>query len=185
MKRYEVYEVKVPTPLKATYHAGIGSRDGGGAPASVGHTYGFGSTEEEYRLLILGTSERGRRSDGPLVHATNTGWVKKKRGHYYDALFVKKNKVVPFIVEAMGGITPHAMAHLRYLARRATGAGAHDRTRYGTARSSTKSFEAHHTQRISKAAVIYDAMAIRKQTTSLKQRVFGCAAQAAAGEGEA
>ena len=65
------------------------------------------------------------------------------------------------------------------------GAGAHDRTRYGTARSSTKSFEAHHTQRISKAAVIYDAMAIRKQTTSLKQRVFGCAAQAAAGEGEA
>ena len=85
----------------------------------------------------------------------------------------------------MGGITPHAMAHLRYLARRATGAGAHDRTRYGTARSSTKSFEAHHTQRISKAAVIYDAMAIRKQTTSLKQRVFGCAAQAAAGEGEA
>ena len=65
------------------------------------------------------------------------------------------------------------------------GKGAHDRTRYGTARSSTKSFEAHHTQRISKAAVIYDAMAIRKQTTSLKQRVFGCAAQAAAGEGEA
>ena len=43
----------------------------------------------------------------------------------------------------------------------------------------------HHTQRISKAAVIYDAMAIRKQITVLKQNVFGCAAQAAAGEGAA
>ena len=28
-------------------------------------------------------------------------------------------------------------------------------------------------------AVVYDAMAIRKQITGLKQRVFGCAAQAA------
>ena len=96
------------------------------------------------------------------------------------------NEVVPFIVEAgTGGITPHAMAHVRYLARRAKGKGAHDRTRYGTARASTKAFVKHHTQRISKAAVIYDAMAIRKQITALKQRVFGCAAQAAAGEGEA
>ena len=40
-------------------------------------------------------------------------------------------------------------------------------------------------QRISKAAVIYDAMAINKAVTALKQRVFGCAAHAAAGEDEA
>ena len=135
--------------------------------------------------MILGTSERGRRSDGPLDHKTGRGWVKFKRGHYHDALYVKKNRVVPFIIEATGGVTPHAMAHMRYLARRASGKGAHDRTRYGSARISTKSFLQHHLQRISKAAVIYDAMAIRKQITALKQREFGCAAQAAAGEGEA
>ena len=38
-----VYEVKVPTPLKAKYSAGEGST-AGGQPATVGHIYGFGST---------------------------------------------------------------------------------------------------------------------------------------------
>ena len=101
------------------------------------------------------------------------------KGQYHDALFVKRNVVVPFIVEAYGGISPHALAYMRYLARRATGKNATDRTRYGATRASTKSFLQHHMQQVSKAAVIYDAMAIRKQITGMKQRVFGCAAQAA------
>ena len=46
---------------------------------------------------------------------------------------------------------------------------------YGTTRVSTKSFYTHHTQQMSKAAVMYDAKAIRKQVTYLKQRAFGCA----------
>ena len=60
------YEVKVPTPLKKKYSAGKGSTQGGGAPATVGHLFGFGSTEEEYRVMILGCAERGRKSDGPF-----------------------------------------------------------------------------------------------------------------------
>ena len=47
---------------------------------------------------------------------------------------------------------------------------------------STKSFythHTHHTQQMSKAAVMYDAKAIRKQVTYLKQRAFGRAVNAA------
>ena len=36
-------------------------------------------------------------------------------------------------------------------------------------RGSPKSYYVHHTQQISKAAVLYDAMAIRKQILSLRQ----------------
>ena len=53
-------------------------------------------------------------------------------------------------------------------------------------RSGTKSFLTHHLRRVSKAAVVHDAMAIRKQITCLKQQAFGCVAYAAgAGEVEA
>ena len=56
--------------------------------------------------------------------------------------------------------------------RRAKGIrGAVDRvlvfTRYGTKRISTKSYFTHHTQQISKAAVMYDARAIFKRVTVL------------------
>ena len=164
------YEIKVPTPLKKKYSAGKGSADGGGAPATVGHLYGFGSTEEEYRVMILGCAERGRKSDGPFNHETGRGWVKFQRGHYFDALR-KHSRVVPVIIEATGGITPHTRAHMRYLARRSRGKGATDRTRYGTTRISTKSFYTHHGQMLVKAAVVYDALAINKQVMSQRQKL--------------
>ena len=47
------------------------------------------------------------------------------------------------------------------LAERAKGRGAIDRTKYGSTCSSPKSFYTHHSQQISKAAVVFDAMAIR------------------------
>ena len=37
---------------------------------------------------------------------------------------------------------------------------------------------------MSKAAVVYDAKAIRKQVTYLKQRAFGCAARSANAEAD-
>ena len=55
---------------------------------------------------------------------------------------------------------------------RATGYGAVDRTKYGLARQSPTSYFLHHAQQIAKAAVVYDAMAIRKQILSLRQRVM-------------
>ena len=47
------------------------------------------------------------------------------------------------------------------------GTGATDRTTYGGTRISTKSFYVHHSQMLSKAAVMHDAKAIRKQITCL------------------
>ena len=72
---------------------------------------------------------------------------------------------------------------LCYLMRRSTGKHATDRTVYGTTRVSTKSFYTHHTQQMSKAAVMYDAKAIRKQVTYLKQRAFGWGCGARRGRG--
>ena len=136
--------------------------------------------------MTLGVPARGRQRDGPFDHATNTGWVKEQKGHYHDGIFNKKNRCITFIVEALGGVAPHALAYLRTLAQRAKGKGARDRTRYSKARSGTKSFLTHHLRRVSKAAVVHDAMAIRKQITCLKQQAFGCVAYAAgAGEVEA
>ena len=59
---------------------------------------------------------------------------------------------------------------------RAKGAGASDRTKYGSTRASARSFMVHHTQRISLAAVKYDALAIRKKMLSKKQKLAAHAA---------
>ena len=171
-----LYEVKVPSPLTKSQVKGCGGRDGSGQPASVGHLFAFGNTEERYRLKILGCRRRGRKRDGPLNHHTGKGYVAEVRGDYYDALFVKRSRVIPFIVEATGGITPHALAHVTYLARRARGKTARDSTRYGTSRTSTRNFYVHHTQRIGLAAKQYDAKAIRKSLCGRKQKLIGRAA---------
>ena len=88
--------------------------------------------------------------------------------------------VVPFIVETFGGITPHALAHVAYLARRARGKGSRDGTKYGRSRTSTRSFFRHHTERVGLAAQQYDAKAIRKTVRSLKQAHMGRAAEGCA-----
>ena len=89
------------------------------------------------------------------------------------------------IVETTGGLAPHSRRHVGYLTGRAKGRGAVDRTRYGTTRISTKSYFTHHTQQIAKAAVMYDARAILKRVTVLKQTCLraGTAAHAAAWSG--
>ena len=92
------------------------------------------------------------------------------KGHYHDALYVKKLRVVMLLIETLGGIAPPARAHIAKLARRSEGRGATDRTKYGGTRISTKSFYVHHSQMMVKAAVMHDAKAILKQVTCLKQR---------------
>ena len=134
----------------------MGSSARGGNPASVGHLYGFGNTEEKYRVNILGCKARGNKAtDRPFDHSTGAGWVAGRRGDYYDALVNKRSKVVPFIVESYGGIAPHSRAAIRRLARRATAKGARDRTIYGETRISTRSLYTHHAQRIVKNVVYY------------------------------
>eukprot|EP00962_Isochrysis_galbana_P038066 scaffold13448_cov109-Isochrysis_galbana.AAC.5 len=61
------------------------------------------------------------------------------------------------------------MDELGRLARRSKGPGAVDRTRYGLHRTCPQCFVVHHMQRLSKAAVVFDAKAIKKGAISLKQ----------------
>ena len=61
------------------------------------------------------------------------------------------------------------------VARRAKTKGSRDRTAYGTTRISTGSFLTHHTQRIVKNVVMYDALNIIEQVGCLKQRAHDMA----------
>ena len=169
-----LYEAKVPSPLTKTHRKGKGSKLGGGKPASIGHLYAFGNTEEFYRRDILGCRRRGRKSDPVFDHATGKGYVAAFEGSYHDALVVKKTRVIPLIVETTGGIAPHALAHIGYLSRRAEGKSARSRdgTKYGLSRTSTRSFYVHHTQRIATAAQQFDARGIRKEIVFRKQKLM-------------
>ena len=56
----------------------------------MGHTHGFGSTEEPLRRTVFGCRERG----GPrLDHATGEGHVPFHKGDYHDAL---RHKILYF-----------------------------------------------------------------------------------------
>ena len=87
--------------------------------ASIGDEFAFGSTEEEYRVKILGRKPRGR-PDGPRrgwpphlagagardVRATDslvTGHTAAVSGDYEQALKAG-HRIVTAIVEDMGGI---------------------------------------------------------------------------------
>eukprot|EP00964_Phaeocystis_antarctica_P111338 scaffold75693_cov21-Phaeocystis_antarctica.AAC.1 len=56
-------------------------------------------------------------------------------------------------MESAGGISPPLRSQTRRLAERTKGRGAVDRTNYGLTHRSTRSFEVHHKQRMSLAAV--------------------------------
>ena len=162
-------QTKVPSSIKKGRSEGEGTKKGGGKPASVGHLYGFGNTEEFYRVSILGCRERGRKRDGPFNHETGHGWVQAVKGSYYDAIVTKRLRVIPMIVEAQGGVTRHALAHMSHLARRAKGRRSRDSTTYGTSRTSTRCFFVHHLQRLSVAATRGHAAATLKSIGAGKQ----------------
>ena len=110
-----------------------------------------------------------RHAAGAPRQRAGLGRVDGVRGDYYDALARKRNPTIVFLVENTGGISPQPLARLRRNARLATPKGARDSTKYGTARVSPRSYFTHHTQQMSKAAVMYDAMAIRKRLCSRRR----------------
>ena len=133
----------------------------------MGHLYAFGNTEEQLRLENLGCAERGRPSDGPLDHGTGRGWVRARRGHYHDAVHVKRSATEIILHETLGGgFSPPAVARMR---RQARAAKSVDRTRYTT--RGRLSYLSHHTQRMSLSVVKADSRGIldscRKLSASL------------------
>jgi hypothetical protein len=122
--------------------------------------------EEECELKgVLGV-------DRPFDHTTKVGSVKERTGDYDDALRNKKALVIPMILEAFGGISPHSLHFIRRLALRAKGARARDSTVYGGSSTSAKSFFVHHTQQLAAAAQVGDAKGIRKKITEMKMRLI-------------
>ena len=85
-----LYEVKCKSALCRKYSAGKGSAALGGQPKSMGHKIGFGNTEEEDRAGAHPRLQEARLADRP----TGRGWVAPRKGHYYDALVVKRSRVI-------------------------------------------------------------------------------------------
>ena len=162
----------MPSPFRTgARRAGRGSAQHGGTVTDVGHHSAFGNTEEYYHLQVLGCKERGHPAEPVFDHATGRGWTAQRRGDYDDALHIKNNAVVPFIVEATGGIAPRGERALKFAARRASSVKhGRDGTRYSKIRRGI-SYLAHHMQTISAAAVIGDAANIDIGITRLKMHV--------------
>ena len=131
-----------------------------------------GSTEEKLRLKILGCRRRGRKQDGPFDHSTGKGWVERTKGDYYDAIHVKKGRVIPMITETFGGIAPHSVNQVSRLAERTRGRRARDSTHYGASRTAHKDFFVHWTNRLGFSAQIGDVRAILKNVAGRKQQLI-------------
>ena len=113
---------------------------------------------------------QGVPADGPFDHATGKGHVPFHKGDYHDARHVKRNQVVPLIVEALGGIGRRGARCLRFLARRAKDRKrGRDGTRYS--RFHPSNFLAHH-MTIVTAAMYADAEHICDGIVGLKQRAL-------------
>ena len=97
------------TPLLKTSSTGVGNASSGGTPASVGHSYAFGNTEEKARRLNMGCKARGQPGQ-PFSHKTGHGYVKAHRGFYHDAIFVKRNN---FNLLLHGDVRRRRLAHRR------------------------------------------------------------------------
>ena len=111
----------------------------------------------------------------PHSLTSSPGRVEAVKGHYHDALVIKRNKVVVWLVEASGGIAPQPLARLHRNSRLAASRGARDRTKYGLSRASPRSYLTHHIQRIAFAAVRANAKHARWMISCYKMRVCSAA----------
>ena len=119
------------------------------------------------------------------------------KGHYHDALYVKRLRVIMLLVEATGGISPAARAHISIGSRAAPRAEARPTAPGTAARASPPSpstVRVHCTEYVHHSALAdagqgcgrlsgYNAKAMRKKIICLKQSVCTGAADAAGGDG--
>ena len=151
----------------------------GGQPAKVGHRfkrtiiYAFGNTEEWYRRSILGCKRQGRRADGPLNHGTGRGFVHAARRRSIRGCSSKGEPS-----RDHDRRNPRGRDTARALVRRLPQRACTQCTRAGldSVRSLTDeppfSFYTHHLQRISLAAQLGNAKAIRLSLRARKLKAF-------------
>ena len=74
------------------------------------------------------------------------------------------------LVETTGAINRRTVGSIAYLSRRARGKWARDSTKYGSSRTSARTFFAHHAQQLSVAAAIGDVKGIHRAVQVRKQQ---------------
>ena len=96
--------------------------------------------------------------------------IKHTPGDYPDALG-KRNAVIAFIMEPLGGIGRHGVALLKRIARIAASPAGRDGTVY---HHTCRSFLPHHARRIVRSAVLEDARAMHEGLRRIKSRGAFC-----------
>ena len=139
-----------------------------------GSTHAFGNTEERLIRSNVGVPARGAEGDARWDPATGTGRVRAHQGDYDDAIRVKRNTFVLFLVNLFGGLAPGAVRHMYTLAQRARRL---DRTPY-PARGATK-YLPYWTQLLSAAIVTADARRCIRRLGGLQVQASEAARQAA------
>ena len=145
---HHLRETKV-SHFAASVVPGRGTAAGGGSVStSEGHRIAFGGCEEKLRVDIFGTKERGHPSDPPHDHSTGDGHVRPRPGLYASAA-ANGHTTTELIHESLGGMAPSAVLQMRALHKLANTDGHRDGTKYGLARTATRSFHTHHLRIIS------------------------------------
>ena len=84
-----------------------------------GDTHAFGNTEERAIHMNVGVQAQGADDDRAWDAVAGTGRVRHHQGAYHDAIHVKRNQFVLFLVSLFGGLAPGAVAHIYTLMARA------------------------------------------------------------------
>ena len=78
--------------------------------------------------------------------------------------------MIPLIAEVFGGLTPHGYRFLVHLSRVAAEHTTRDTTKYSKCAAS---YLTYHSQRISHAIVMTDALSITREILHLKKTAYG------------
>jgi hypothetical protein len=135
-----------------------------------GDTHAFGNSEERLIRKVRGVRARGTASDRVWDPSKGEGRVAAHAGDYDDAVRVKRNTLILFLINLYGGLTPEAVKHVYALKERAK---ALDRTEYPR-RGATKhqSFVEYWTQRLSAPVVTADARRCIKRLPGLRAKAL-------------
>ena len=139
-----------------------------------GSTHAFGNTEERLIRSNVGVVARGAEGDQRWDPASGTGRVAYHKGVYDDAIRVKRNTFVLFLVNLFGGLAPGATRHMYVLAERARRL---DRTQYPL-RGASK-YLPYWTQLLSAAIVTADARRCIRRLGGLQVQASEAARRAA------
>ena len=144
-------------------------------PLGDGGRFALGNTEEHLIVEVLGVDERGAKADGPLRRhgeRAGQGWVRASRdkSQYGDAQR-RGNPCHLHVCESTGAMSGPLDEAFRALDKQSRLPTTHDSTVYGTARSSPRTFYAHHVAAHSAAVVFADAGTIHDVASSMSLRV--------------